>query len=570
MSAEHSKPGTGNPEPGTVFVIGHRNPDTDAICSAIGYAAYLRDVRQTDARAACCGEISERTNWVLSQAGLPPPRLMMDVRPTAASISRRQVVTASSGETFLSVYSNMLRHHFRSIPVVDAENKLLGMPSLEELAQLFLPPQGQQANENRKVRTSIENILAALEGKLFGYTDELREVSELILVVAASSVETTRDRGKQFPARQVVIVTGDRPEIHCLAIDAGVRCLIITGGFAVSPEIEAAARERRVTIISASQDTASASQFIRFSRPIEAALHDGYTSFPSKTPLREVIHTVQNSHQPLFPVVDEETGRLVGVFSKSDLVDVPRTKLVLVDHNEFSQAVAGADEAEILEVIDHHRLSGNLRTKEPIRFINEPVGSTSTIVAVMYRMRDAAPDKATAICLCAGIISDTLHLTSPTTTNTDHEILEWLVGIAGIDRAKFVQDFFAAGSMLRGSTAERALESDRKVFEENGWRISISQIEELGLGEFAKREAELHATLVKLLDKHALHFACLMVTDIGRHDSVLLVAGSDKLIAEIEYPELHRHVYKMSGVVSRKKQLFPYLSRIVAKVAAPV
>ena len=552
-----------------IHVIGHRNPDTDAICSAIGYAAYLRDVRQTDARAACCGEISERTNWVLLQAGLPPPRLLMDVRPTAASISRRQVVTASSGETFLSVYSNMLRHHFRSIPVVDAENKLLGVPSLEELAQLFLPPQGQQANENRKVRTSIENILAALEGKLLGYADDLREVSELILVVAASSVETTRERGKQFPARQVVIVTGDRPEIHRLAIDAGVRCLIITGGFAVSPEIEAAARERQVTIIAASQDTASASQFIRFSRPIQEALHDGFLSFPSKTPLRELIHAVQNSHQPLFPVVDEETGRLVGVFSKSDLVDVPRTKLVLVDHNEFSQAVAGADEAEILEVIDHHRLSGNLRTKEPIRFINEPVGSTSTIVAVMYRMRDAAPDKATAICLCAGIISDTLHLTSPTTTNTDHEILEWLVGIAGINRAKFVQDFFAAGSMLRGSTAERALESDRKVFEENGWRISISQIEELGLGEFAKREAELHATLEKLLDKHALHFACLMVTDIGRHDSVLLVAGSDKLIAEIEYPELHRHVYKMSGVVSRKKQLFPYLSRIVAKVAAP-
>ena len=552
-----------------IHVIGHRNPDTDAICSAIGYAAYLRDVRQTDARAACCGEISERTNWVLLQAGLPPPRLLMDVRPTAASISRRQVVTASSGETFLSVYSNMLRHHFRSIPVVDAENKLLGVPSLEELAQLFLPPQGQQANENRKVRTSIENILAALEGKLLGHVDDLREVSELILVVAASSVETTRERGKQFPARQVVIVTGDRPEIHRLAIDAGVRCLIITGGFAVSPEIEAAARERQVTIIAASQDTASASQFIRFSRPIQEALHDGFLSFPSKTPLRELIHAVQNSHQPLFPVVDEETGRLVGVFSKSDLVDVPRTKLVLVDHNEFSQAVAGADEAEILEVIDHHRLSGNLRTKEPIRFINEPVGSTSTIVAVMYRMRDAAPDKATAICLCAGIISDTLHLTSPTTTNTDHEILEWLVGIAGINRAKFVQDFFAAGSMLRGSTAERALESDRKVFEENGWRISISQIEELGLGEFAKREAELHATLEKLLDKHALHFACLMVTDIGRHDSVLLVAGSDKLIAEIEYPELHRHVYKMAGVVSRKKQLFPYLSRIVAKVAAP-
>lgn len=571
MAVEQTKPGTGNAETGTppVFVIGHRNPDTDAICSAIGYAAYLREVRKIDARAACCGEISARTSWVLEQAGLQPPRLLMDVRPNAASICRKQVVTASSGETFLSVYSNMLRHHFRSIPVVDADNKLLGMPSLEELAQLFLPPQDQQANDNRKVRTSIENIVAALSGSLLGHAGELREVSELILVVAASSWETTRARAKQFPARQVVIVTGDRPEIHQLAIDLGARCLIITGGFAVSQEIEAAAREKHVSIISASHDTASASQLVRFSRPIEEALHDGFLSFASKTPLRELIHAVQDSHQPLFPVVDEESGRLVGVFSKSDLVDVPRTKLVLVDHNEFSQAVGGADEAEILEVIDHHRLSGNLRTKEPIRFINEPVGSTSTIVSLMYRMSGAAPDKSTAICLCAGIISDTLHLTSPTTTNTDHEILEWLAAIAGIDRESFVQGFFAAGSTLRGSTADRALESDRKVFEESGWRISISQIEELGLGEFAKREAELHAALEALLEKHALHFACLMVTDIARHDSVLLVAGSEKLIAEIEYPELRRHSYRMAGVVSRKKQLFPYISRLVARVAAP-
>ncbi|HBJ85716.1 MAG TPA: inorganic diphosphatase, partial [Verrucomicrobiales bacterium] len=247
----------------------------------------------------------------------------------------------------------------------------------------------------------------------------------------------------------------------------------------------------------------------------------------------------------------------------------PRMKLVLVDHNEFAQAVAGADEAEIIEVIDHHRLSGNLRTKEPIRFINEPVGSTSTIVGIMYRMREAAPDKSTAICLCAGIISDTLHLTSPTTTSTDKEILEWLAGIGGIDSAQFVKDFFAAGSMLREHTPDRALESDRKVFEENGWHISISQIEELGLEEFWKRETELQGALQALLTKHSLHFACLMVTDITRHHSVLLVAGDQRVIDAIDYPQAKEHVYDMAGVVSRKKQLFPYMSHVVTKLDAP-
>lgn len=392
-----------------IYVIGHRNPDTDAICSAIGYAAYLRLVRGDDVRAACCGEINARTHWVLKQAGAEPPKLLLDVRPTAALVCRRDVITASPEETFLSIYRKMLAHNFRSIPVVDGAGKLLGMPTIQDLAQLFLPSDATHTAANRQVRTSVQNIVTALGGKFIGDTTQAAAMEELILVVAASSVETTRERARQFKPRQLTILTGDRPEVHSLAIELGVRCLIVTGGFAPGDTILSQAKAKGIAVITAPQDTASASQLIRFSRPIAEALTHSYLSFGSRTPLREIIHTVHDSHQPLFPVVDEENGRLEGVFSKSDLVEVPRTKLVLVDHNEFSQAVAGADEAEILEVIDHHRLSGNLRTKEPIRFLNEPVGSTSTIVGIMHRMRGMTPDKTTAICLCAGLISDTLN-----------------------------------------------------------------------------------------------------------------------------------------------------------------
>lgn len=553
-----------------VYVIGHRNPDTDAICSAIGYAAFLRDVRKVHALAACCGEVSVRTNWVLQTAGVEAPRLMLDVRPTAATICRRDVLTALPADTFLSVYRKMMEHGFRSIPVVDDDGRLLGVPSITEMAQLFLPAEAGDRAANRAVATSLQNIVAALGGTLAGDTRDADLEQEFVLVVAASSVETSRQRAMQFKARDVALVTGDRPEIHALAIELGARCLIITGGFQPWESILAQAQARGVAIICSPHDTASTSQLLRFSRPIGGALTEEFLSFGSRTPLREIVHEVQGSAQPLFPVVDEETRKLLGVFSKSDLIDTPRTKLVLVDHNEFAQAVAGADEAEILEVIDHHRLSGNLRTKEPIRFLNEPVGSTSTIVGIMYRMRQAAPDKGTAICLCAGIISDTLHLTSPTTTNTDREILEWLSGIGGIDSSQFVKDFFAAGSMLREHTAERALESDRKVFEENGWHISISQIEELGLDEFWKREGALQAALQSLLSKHSLHFACLMVTDITRHHSVLLVAGDQRVIDAIDYPQSRdSSVYEMAGVVSRKKQLFPYMSHVVTKLPAP-
>jgi len=555
--------------PDPIFVIGHRNPDTDAICSAIGYAAFLRDVRKMTAVAACCGEVSVRTNWVLHTAGVEAPKLLLDVRPTATTICRKEVLTAKPAETFLAVYRKMIEHGFRSIPVVDDEGRLLGVPSIQDMAQLFLPAEAGTHAGNRAVPTSLQNIVAALGGTLAGDTTGADKVQEFVLVVAASSVETSRQRAMQFKSRDVALVTGDRPEIHALAIELGARCLIITGGFKPWDSILDQAKAKGVAIICSPHDTASTSQLLRFSRPIGEALTEDFLSFGSRAPLKEIVHAVQSSAQPLFPVVDEETRHLIGVFSKSDLIDTPRAKLVLVDHNEFAQAVAGADEAEIIEVIDHHRLSGNLRTKEPIRFLNEPVGSTSTIVGIMYRMGNAAPDKGTAICLCAGIISDTLHLTSPTTTSTDKDILTWLASIGGIDSAQFVKDFFAAGSMLRENTPDRALESDRKVFEENGWHISISQIDELGLDEFWKREKDLQAALQALLEKHSLHFACLMVTDITRHHSVLLVAGDQRVIDAIDYPQAKEHVYDMPGVVSRKKQLFPYMSHVVTKLAAP-
>lgn len=553
----------------SLLVIGHRNPDTDAICSAIGYAAFLRASKNEDAQAACCGELNVRTSWVLKQAGLEPPKLVLDVRPTAASIARRQVVTASPDETLLAVNRRLLEHEFRSIPVVDEEGCLLGMPSLADIAQLLMPPTQADDANHRRVRTSLHNMVEVLEAARAGTAEASRQVEELILTIAGSSRETTKARATQFDPRKVVLIVGDRPEIHELAIESGVRCLVITGGFQLDEKLESIAHEKKIGVILSKHDTATTAQLIRFSRPVGEALSHEFLSFGTKTLVKEILPAVATSHQPLFPVIDETTHQLAGVFSKSDLIDVPRTKLVLVDHNEFAQAVTGADEAEILEVIDHHRLSGNLRTKEPIRFINEPVGSTSTIVALMYRMRGLVPDRATALCLCAGLISDTLHLTSPTTTNTDKDILSWLSGVAGIDRDQFVKDFFAAGSMLRESTPAAAIESDRKEFEENGWRISISQIEELGLDEFWKREDDLLAALEAVRDKRGLHFSCLMVTDISEHNSVLLVTGNQRVIDGIEYPEMRPHLHHMPGVVSRKKQLFPYLGRVLSKIAAP-
>jgi manganese-dependent inorganic pyrophosphatase len=269
--------------------------------------------------------------------------------------------------------------------------------------------------------------------------------------------------------------------------------------------------------------------------------------------------------QELFPVVAPGTRKLVGVLSKSDLVAPPRTRLSLVDHNEFSQAVKGVEEAEVVEVIDHHRLSGDFVTSEPVRFLNEPVGSSSTIVARRFREAGLQPDAPTALCLAAGLISDTLNLTSPTTTDVDREILIWLSGLAGVEADRFAAEFFAAGSLLIHGTAREIFASDRKEFHEAGRKISLSQIEELSLDAFAARRPELERDLQEIGTGEGYDLVALLVTDIQRHASLLMAMGARELLEALEFKRVDHCLFEAPGVVSRKKQLFPAICRAIGK-----
>jgi manganese-dependent inorganic pyrophosphatase len=547
-----------------VYVIGHKNPDTDAICSAIGYAELLVRTRYPDAVAACCGGLNPRTKWVLEQAGLEPPQLVMDLRPTVGGVCRRDVVKAREDESFLDVYQRMVKVNVRVIPIVDEHDCIVGLASVQELLNLLLHSLDSKAHA-RRVRTSLHNIARTLEGVVDCGTDMERE-QEFVLTVSASSLETVGGRISEFPPDRLVVVVGDRPEVHEMALAAKVRTIILTNGAHLSPALLEQAKTQGTTIISCGHDTASTVQLIRCSRRIADAVQKDFLQYGSKTLVASILPQIQHSSQALFPVVAEESGKLIGVFAKSDLLDPPRQRLVLVDHNEFSQAVPGASDGNILEVIDHHRLSGNLVSREPIRFITEAVGSTSTIVATMFKMHGVTPSKGSAICLCAGLIHDTLNLTAPTTTETDREILTWLSAIADIDAEIFVREFFASGSMLRGCSAVDALGSDRKMFGERGWKLGVSQIEELGLGEFWGRKDELQAALEASVKEQQIDLACLMITDITDHNCVVLVAGERLILDKIDYPSISKNAYHMPGVVSRKKQLFPYLCSLITMI----
>lgn len=546
------------------YVIGHRNPDTDAICSAIGYAELLEATRIPDAVAARCGEITARTEWVLQRAGIPLPRLITDIRPRVGDICHRDVHRAHGHETFLDVYQRMRIGGYRSIPVVDEANNIVGMPSALELMQLLLPGE-EIAGRARHVCTPITNIVRALDGELIHAAGPQDEEADLVMMVAASSYEKVAERMKLFDAKELLLLAGDRTSTIMHAAKEGVRCIVLTGGATIAPDALEVARENGVTVIGTSRDTASTTQLIRCSRRISNATSNKFMRFSMRTLLTTVTDKVRNVHQQLFPVVKDGSDELLGVFSKSDLVDPPRPRLVLVDHNEFSQAVTGAEEAEIVEVIDHHRLSGNLITKEPIHFVNMTVGSTCTIVGRSFRMNQMRPKPGTAMCLCAGIISDTLNLTSPTSTEIDREMLGWLAQIARINVDEFTREFFAAGSALQTLEIPALLDSDRKEFNESGFKISISQIEELDHSGFWPKEEALREGLERVRTEGGYDLALLAVTDILKKDSLLLICGDEEVIAKIRYPELGPNLYEMHGVVSRKKQLFPWISRLVAE-----
>jgi manganese-dependent inorganic pyrophosphatase len=546
-----------------VFVIGHQNPDTDAICSAIGYADLLSRKRHPSAVPACCGGLNQRSEWVLKRAGIPAPRLIMDLRPTTETICRADVIKARPNETFLDVYLRMERANIRCIPVVDEKDRVIGLAMVQDLLKLLVHNDQAQA---RRVRTTLANLARTLEGHI-DCGALLETEQEFILTVSASSEATVDARLHEFPPEELVVVVGDRPEVHRLALATNVRALVLTNGAHLTPDLQETARVQGSTIISCRHDTATTTQLIRCSRQIADAVDRDFKSFDVRVHLHNIRQEILNSSQPLFPVVREETGQLMGVFSKSDLLDPPRQRLVLVDHNELSQAVPGAHDAAILEVIDHHRLGGDLVSREPIRFINEPVGSTSTIVAQLFQMQGERPSPAVALCLCAGIVSDTLNLTSPTTKGMDREMLAWLSEQAGIIVDDFAREFFGAGSLLRAAPVETILNTDRKEFTEHGWHISISQIEELGLEDLPTRTPELRDGLEALRKAKECEFACLIVTDISRHYSVLLTSGSRAVVEEIDFPPLGPDLFEMDGIVSRKKQFFPFISRVLARAA---
>jgi manganese-dependent inorganic pyrophosphatase len=396
------------------------------------------------------------------------------------------------------------------------------------------------------------------------HSEDSEKIEELYLRVGAMDIHSF---GKHhnvagIAADQSVIIVGDRLDIQERCIELGVRLLVITGELKVSESIIQAAKTKGISLIISPYDSATTSWIIRTATHIERLIDTRVHSFAKTDCVSSVKRRIANLNDSLYTVIDNEK-RLVGVFSKSDILRPSKKRIALVDHNELEQAVSGAAEVHITEIIDHHRL-GNIPTEQPILFINQPVGSTCSIVAELFRAKSITPSKSIAGIMMAGIISDTLLLNSPTTTPLEGELLKWLEPIAEIESSELADLIFTAGSLIVNNTPQKVIHADCKIYDEGVLRYSVSQVEELGFANFWNKETALKKALDSYNKKEGLLFSLLMISDINTQNSLLIFSGDGDIRQGIKFTERGKTgIFELPGVVSRKKQLIPYFSSLL-------
>lgn len=550
----------------TTYIIGHRNPDADAICSAIGYAKLKEQQEEGHYLPARCGNSNTRIDAILSRFRQPLPTFLGDVTPRVRDIMIRDIIKVSPGSICTRALELIDEYDVRMLPVVDEADRLHGSLSIFDLGEYFIP-RPRDERKMRHVFTTIDNVVEALGAKVI-HTFEARERQDFFVRIGAMDI---RSFGHYYQddaglAQSSIIIVGDRYDIQQRSIQSGVRMIVISGNLPVEDDVIEHARERKVSIIVSPHDSATTSWIIRSAGCIDPMVRENTLNFRADDKLASVRRKLAGSDVAACMVTGDE-NQLVGVFTKSDLLKPIRTNLILVDHNEMGQAVLGADQVNLLEIVDHHRL-GNPQTQQPIRFINLPVGSTSTIVSDLFRRDGREPEASIAGILMGGIISDTLNLRGPTTTALDEEILRWLENLSGTLADDLAGEIFSAGSVIKSATPDEVLRADMKTYHEHGQRFTVSQVEELGFSNFWDRCGELHEALAELRRQENLLFTALMVTDINSQNSLLLLSGEEEILESIIYPhQAANDLFELKGIVSRKKQLLPYLVNLVHNYA---
>ena len=550
-----------------VWVVGHKNPDTDSICAAITYANLknvLEERNHSDAERTVylpmrAGNISAETNFVLNYFNVKAPELITDVGTQIRDIHIRKTEGVSGHISMKKAWEMMKILNVVTLPVVNAKNKLEGVIVTGDIATSYMDVYDSAVLS--RARTQYRNIIETLQGKLVTGNEHGHFVKGKVVVgvgtpeVLASNVESDD-----------LVIIGDREESQLLCIESNCSCLIVTNGFEINPEVIEAADLKDVVIISTPYDSFTAARLINQSIPIKFFMtKENLICYELDDLVDEVKDSVSKIRHRDFPILDENQN-YVGMFSRRNLMNAKKKKLILVDHNEKSQAVTNIDEAEILEIIDHHRL-GSLETMSPVYFRNQPLGCTATIIYQMYQEQGIEIEKNIAGLLCSAIISDTLMFRSPTCTNLDKEVANKLAQIAGIDVKEFAQDMFEAGSDFSNKTEKEILNQDFKIFHSGDTDFGVSQISAMSRQELDKVEERIRPEMELMLGEKKLDMMFVMLTDIFNESTYLIYNGdgASSLAAEAFGCAESEDGLTLKGVVSRKKQLIPALINTLAE-----
>ncbi|PKL06873.1 MAG: inorganic diphosphatase [Spirochaetae bacterium HGW-Spirochaetae-9] len=544
----------------TTYVIGHKNPDTDSVVSAAAYAALKRALGFKGTVAARAGAVNPQTEYIFHRFNATLPEFIPDLVPKVEYYLGEPPVCVDEMMPLWEALSVMESANRQVLPIVDKAGHYKAMLHYSAFAQNILT----KINPRHKavIPTSLHHLIETIKAQPLVIFDR-DTVFNARMVVAALSTEKFHDYIHAEPADNKIVLVGDREEAQRIAVEAGAKAIIITNGILPSKEVKELAEKKGVSLLTSPYDTSSTALLVLYSAPVITVADEGIAPLSRRDWIKTAKQAIAKSPSRSVPVVDDE-GRVIGLFTEGDLIKEANIEVIMVDHNEFSQAVEGIDHYRIQEVIDHHRL-GSFSTPYPITFINKVVGSTSTIVATMFRETRTPLTKQLASILLCGILSDTLVLKSATTTDVDRDTAEYLASITDLSIEEVGLDIMTSASEAARLPVDKMVRVDRKEYLSAGKKLSVGQIELTSTAEIMERSDEVLLGLKQLRAETGCYLASLMATDITKLESILFLDAESDLYSYLNFPSPRKGVYLLKDVLSRKKQLMPALFEMVEK-----
>ena len=533
-----------------IYVTGHRNPDLDSIASAIGYAELKGRLDSGNEYVPVrLGEVNAQTRWALERSGAEAPALMGHVFLRVRDVMRESFPVARHDEPVRSVGLTMAHDNLDIVPIVDPDGRLIGVMTERALAHRYIR-ESRTTSTLVDAPTTVGNIVEVLDGELIQGSDRMVEGR-----VWVHSIDPRRSESKISTGD--VVVAGDRPDAQRQALELGAALLVASNGVEPATDVLDLARERDAAVVVSPLDSYVSSRMITLAAPCRALADTDPLTVDRDDLVSEIAEDIKDVHYRAAVAVDR-AGMPVGLVTRSDLVSPRPRRVLLVDHAEQAQSVPGVEEAEIVEILDHHHI-GSIETRVPVRATFDPVGSTATLVVERFRQNGMEPSRAAASMLLAAVLSDTVLLNSPTTTDRDRVVVEFLEQALGVDAMEFGGEMFEEGSDVTGVPATEIVRRDAKEYTlPNGGTIAIAQIEVVAKG-LMERSAELREALEEMREQGDHTLAALMVTDILSKGTDLLVAGETGPIERAFGRELDDGALPLPGVMSRKKQVAPKL-----------